>query len=116
MREGLDEGSPALFHLLKKPDLKATDIQKIKKVAAELLAALKAEKLKINHWRDKESTRDAVRVTIRDFLWSDKTGLPVNAYTEDEVGVKAEDVFGAYIGPTRRCLLLSTQRPYEVKP
>ena len=53
-----------------------------------------AEKLKIDHWRDKESTRDAVRVAIRDFLWSDKTGLPVDSYTEEEVGVvKAEDVF-----------------------
>ncbi len=93
MREGLDEESLALFDLLKKPDLKATDIRKIKKVAAELLATLKAEKLKIDHWRDKESTRDAVRTAIRDFLWSDKTGLPVNSYTEDEVGVKAEDVF-----------------------
>ncbi len=93
IREGLDEESLALFDLLKKPDLKATDIRKIKRVAAELLAALKAEKLKIDHWREKESTRDAVRVSIRDFLWSDKTGLPVNAYTEDEVGVKAEDIF-----------------------
>jgi type I restriction enzyme R subunit len=92
IREGLDEESLALFDLLKKPDLKATDIQKIKKVAAELLATLKAEKLKIDHWRDKESTRDAVRIAIRDFLWRDKTGLPV-AYTEEEVGMKAEDVF-----------------------
>lgn len=25
------------------------------------------------------------RVVIRDFLWSDKTGLPVDAYTEEEV-------------------------------
>ena len=93
IREGLDEESLALFDLLKKPDLKATDIQKIKKVAAELLATLKAEKLKIDHWRDKESTRDAVRIAIRDFLWSDKTGLPVDSYTEEEVGVKAEDAF-----------------------
>jgi len=93
IREGLDEESLALFDLLKKPDLKATDIQKIKKVVAELLETLKAEKLKIDHWRDKESTRDAARIAIRDFLWSDKTGLPINAYTENEVGVKAEDVF-----------------------
>ncbi len=45
---------------------------------------MKAEKLKIDHWRDKESTRDAVRIAIRDFLWSDKTGLPVDSYTEDD--------------------------------
>jgi len=58
-----------------------------------LLEKLKAEKLRVDQWRDKEATRDAVRVTIRDFLWSDKTGLPVVLYSEDEVNLKAEDIF-----------------------
>lgn len=58
----------------------------------DLLNALK-EKLRIDQWRDKETTRDAVRVTIRDFLWSDNTGLPVDLYAEDDVAQKAEDVF-----------------------
>ena len=93
MREGLDEESLALFDLLKKPDLSTGDIKRVKKVAVELLETLKAEKLKIDHWRDKETTRDAVRITIRDFLWSDKTGLPVDSYSEEEVVAKAEDVF-----------------------
>ncbi len=93
MREGLDEESLAFFDLLKKPDLNAADIKRIKKVAVELLEILKKEKLKIDHWRDKEATRDAVRITIRDFLWSDKTGLPVDSYSEEEVVAKAEDVF-----------------------
>jgi len=34
-----------------------------------------------------------VQVTIRDFLWSDKTGLPVESYTEDDVNTKSEEVF-----------------------
>ena len=93
VREGLDEESLAIFDLLKKPDLKSADIKRIKKVAAELLARLKAEKLRIDHWCDKESTRDAVRVTIHDYLWSDNTGLPVDAYTEDDVNERVEDVF-----------------------
>jgi type I restriction enzyme R subunit len=93
MREGLDEESLSLFDLLKKPDLSAPTIKRIKMVAIELLATLKAEKLKIDHWRDKESTRDAVRIAIRDFLWNEDTGLPVDSYTEDEVSVKSEDVF-----------------------
>jgi len=93
MREGLDEESLALFDLLRKPDLSTADIKRVKKVAVELLETLKAEKLKIDHWRDKETTRDAVRITIRDFLWSDKTGLPVDSYSEQEVDDKAEDVF-----------------------
>ena len=93
MREGLDEESLAIFDLLKKQDLSPSEIKRIKAVAVELLERLKAEKLRIDHWRDKESTRDAVRIAIRDFLWSDDTGLPVDSYTEDDVHARAEDVF-----------------------
>ena len=71
----------------------AADIRKIKAVAVDLLSRLKAEKLRIDHWRDKETTRDAVRITIRDHLWSDDTGLPVESYTEEDVNEKAEEVF-----------------------
>ncbi len=93
VREGLDEESLALFDLLKKPDLSAGDISRIKKVAVDMLHILKAEKLKVDHWRDKESTRDAVSIAIRDFLWSDETGLPVDSNTEDDVSVRTEEVF-----------------------
>ena len=93
IREGLDEESLAVFDLLKKPDLSAEDFPRIKKVAADLLAMLKAEKLRIDQWREKETTRDAVRLAIRDFLWGDETGLPVNLYTEEDVQACADDVF-----------------------
>ena len=93
VREGLDEESMAIFDLLKKPDLEDTDTKRIKKVAVDLLKTLKAEKLRVDQWRDKETTRDAVRVTITNFLYSDHTGLPVGPYTEDDVTRKAEDVF-----------------------
>jgi type I restriction enzyme R subunit len=93
IREGLDEESLAIFDLLKKPDLIASDIKRIKGIATELLKTLKEEKLKIDHWRDKESTRDAVRLAIRDFLWSEDTGLPVSSYTDVDVNTKAEEVF-----------------------
>ena len=93
VREGLDEETLAIFDLLKKPDLSATQIKKIKEVAVELLRRLKAQKLRIDHWRDKESTRDAVKLTISDFLWSEETGLPVGIYSEVDVQSRAEDVF-----------------------
>jgi len=93
VREGLDEESLAIFDLLRKPKLDAKAIKRVKKVAVTLLEDLKSEKLKIDHWRDKESTRDSVRVVIRDFLWNDKTGLPIDYYEEDEVGAKSEDVY-----------------------
>ena len=93
MREGLDEESLAIFDILKKPELTAAEIKRIKEVAVEILQTLKKEKLKIDHWGAKESTRDTVRVAIRDFLWSETTGLPVSVYSENEVNIKTEDVF-----------------------
>lgn len=93
MEEGLDEETLALFDLLSKPQLSKGDTAKIKKVSAELLETLKAERLKVENWREKESTRDAVKQKIYDFLWDDSTGLPVNDYSEGEIKVLAENVF-----------------------
>ncbi len=52
----------------------------------------KVEKLRINHWRDTESTRDAARLTIQDYLWNENTGLP-ETYFEGDVRDKTEVVF-----------------------
>jgi type I restriction enzyme R subunit len=93
IREGLDEESLAVFDLLKKPDLNAQDIKRVKAVAVGLLATLKAERLRVDHWRDKEATRDSVFTAIRNFLWSQNTGLPEDSYTDEEVKAKSEDVF-----------------------
>ena len=93
LREGLDEESLAIFDLLKKPDLGGTEIRRIKRVAVELLRTLKAEKLRVDQWREKESTRDAVHIMIRDFLWSDETGLPADGYSEGEVETISDHVF-----------------------
>ena len=93
LREGLDEESLAIVDLLTKPDLDASDIRRIKKVAVGLLATLKAGKLRVDQWRDKEATRGAVHVTIRDFLWSDETGLPAGGYSDEEVEARSDDVF-----------------------
>ena len=92
VREGLDEESLAIFDLLNKPDLTPAEIKRIKAVAVELLAALKAEKLRIPQWQEKEATRDAVFVTIQNFLYADSTGLP-QRYSVDEVQTKTNDVF-----------------------
>ena len=93
VREGLDEESLAIFDLLKKQNISASEIKRIKAVAVGLLKKLKMKKLRVDHWRDKEATRDAVRATIRNFLWSDKTGLPVESYTEDDVSTITIEVF-----------------------
>jgi type I restriction enzyme R subunit len=93
VREGLDEETLAIYDLLAKSDLKPKEIQKIKKVAKELLKTLKERLTNMYRFQDKETTRDAVKVLIRDFLWDEKTGLPVEYYTQKDVYKKAEAVF-----------------------
>lgn len=92
-REGLDEESLAIFDLLKKDNLNASEIKRIKKVAIALLEKLKGEIRTIHQWRDREATRSTVRITIRDFLMDDSTGLADPFYTQDDVHQQTEAVF-----------------------
>ena len=93
LQEGLDEESLAIFDLLRKPDLSKKEIKRVKEIAVDLLKTLKEEKLRVDHWREKEATRDAVQQAIHDFLYQDETGLPLESYTEMEVTNKSADVF-----------------------
>lgn len=93
MREGLDEESLAVFDLLKKPQLSRKEIDRIKRVARELLATLKNERLRVENWREKESSRDAVKQQIYDFLYEEETGLPVDEYSDTEIKVLSEHIF-----------------------
>jgi type I restriction enzyme R subunit len=92
MREGLDEVSLALFDLLKKDDLKRSEIERIKKVAVGLLAVLNEKKREIDSWRAKEQTRDEMRQVILDYLYSDTTGLP-ESYGDAEITAKTDAVY-----------------------
>lgn len=93
MREGVNQETLALFDLLVKPELSKKEIQHLKTVASSLLETLKKEKLRIENWRERESTRDAVRQNIYDFLYDDKTGLPIEHYQDDEIKILSECVF-----------------------
>lgn len=93
LREGLDEESLVLFDLLNKPNLNPKEIGKIKQVAMSLLATLKAEHLKFENWQQKESTRDAIKQQVYDFLYDERTGLPVDDYEEEEIAEISEKVF-----------------------
>jgi len=93
VREGLDEETLVIYDLLAKSDLKPQENKKIKKVAKELLKTLKEKMKPLYKWQDKEPTRDAVKVLIRNFLWDDKTGLPVDRYNQSDVDKKTEVVF-----------------------
>jgi type I restriction enzyme R subunit len=93
VREELDPESLAIFDLLKKPTLSSRQLKRIKEVAVSLLETLKKEKLRVDHWREKETTRDAVVIAIHNHLFSDDTGLPVDGYDEEEVQAKTAAVF-----------------------
>ena len=73
----------AIFDLLTRPDLKLTEKEKlqVKKVARDLLTAIKAEKLVLD-WRKRLQSRAQVRVTIEEVLdhglvWAFPTGAPL---------------------------------------
>ncbi|MCA1795307.1 MAG: DUF3387 domain-containing protein [Desulfobacteraceae bacterium] len=93
VREGLDEESLALFDLLRKPELTPGEFRRIKAVAVDLLKTIKIRISRIDHWITREATRDAVRLTIQDFLWEETTGLPVEHYTDHDVKIRTEEIF-----------------------
>lgn len=93
MREGMDEETLAVYDLLFKPELTSKEIQRIKKVAKDLLDLLKEKLKNLYNWQEKEPTRDEVKVLIKNFLWDEKTGLPVEQYTQSDVDKMAEAVF-----------------------
>lgn len=66
---GLTEEQLAVFDLLTRPgpDLSPDEEQQVRRVAEELLAVLKREKLVLD-WRKEQRTRAAVRVTVEETL------------------------------------------------
>jgi type I restriction enzyme R subunit len=93
VREGLNEESLVIYDLLRKDDLSKSEIKRIKEVANELLDGIKRELSAMDNWRDKETTRDAVQTTIKNFLWSDQTGLPLGTYSDEEIEKKSDRIY-----------------------
>ncbi|MBM2810276.1 MAG: type site-specific deoxyribonuclease, HsdR family, partial [Chloroflexi bacterium] len=103
IREGLSEEELALFDLLTKPDLHLTKAQEaeVKKVAHELLEALKNGKL-VLEWRKKQQARALVHQCIVETL---DNKLPTAIYTADLFDQKCEltyqHIFESYYGDGR---------------
>lgn len=51
-------------------NLSKQDIQKIKQVAVDLLAKVKEQIAKLDHWTDKQETKAVVDNLIRDTWWA----------------------------------------------
>src|SRR5699024_487944 len=60
----------SLYDLLFSENLSKQDIQKIKQVAVDLLAKVKAQIAKLDHWTDKPETKAVVDNLIRNTLWT----------------------------------------------
>lgn len=98
MREGLDEETLAIFDLLKKPELTKDEVDKVKEVAKQTLVVLKAEKLKIERWRESTQVTAQVKTLIDHSLqW-----LPQEPYPDEEVDIKSllvyQHVYANYQG------------------
>ncbi|AKB75076.1 Type I restriction-modification system, restriction subunit R [Methanosarcina lacustris Z-7289] len=95
--ESLSEEELSLFDKLKKPDLKEKEKSQVRKVAKELLATLKAEKLVLD-WRKKQQAIAAVKKEIEDEL---DRGLPdsygVIAY-EEKCNTVFQHIYDSYAG------------------
>jgi len=89
MREGLDEETLAIFDLLRKDTLSDKETDEVKRVSKQTLDALKAEKLKVERWRESTQLRAQVKTTIYDtLLW-----LPQEPYSENEVDEKTNVIY-----------------------
>ncbi|MEP4076492.1 type I restriction endonuclease subunit R [Haloferula sp.] len=97
VRESVSEEQLAIFDILTRPgpDLDPKEVESIKKVCKELLGKLKTELL-VLAWRNKRTTRAAVRVEIEKML---DAGLP-EKYTaelfEQKCGVLFQHVLEKY--------------------
>lgn len=72
VREGFSSDEElSLYDLLFSENLSKQDIKKIKQVAVDLLAKVKAKIAELDHWTDKQETKAAVDNLIRDTLWAE---------------------------------------------
>ncbi|MBP5532208.1 MAG: type I restriction endonuclease subunit R, partial [Lentisphaeria bacterium] len=79
----------AIYDLLFKESLTPQEIKKLKTVAAELLDRVKRKIAEFDHWRDKDETRSAVELVIRDILWEE---LP-ESFDENSINDCRERVY-----------------------
>ncbi|MGO5335789.1 type I restriction endonuclease subunit R [Bilifractor sp. LCP19S3_H10] len=72
VREGFENDEQlSIYDLLFRDDLSKEEIKKIKKVSIDLLAKIKKKIAELDHWTDKQETRAAVDILIRDTLWEE---------------------------------------------
>ena len=82
-REGFSNDEElSIYDLLFSENLSKNDIEKIKKVSIDLLAKIKERIAGMDHWTDKQETRAAVEILIRDTLFAE---IPDSMFNRLEV-------------------------------
>ena len=72
VREGFaSDEELSLYDLLFRNNLSPADIKKLKKIAVNLLSKIKEKISELDHWADKQETRDVVTVLIKKTLWEE---------------------------------------------
>ena len=79
----------SLYDMLFSENLSKQDIQKIKKVAVDLLEKVKAKITELDHWTDKQETKATIDNLIRDTLWAE---LP-ESYDEVSIPVYRQKIY-----------------------
>jgi type I restriction enzyme R subunit len=90
VREGFENDEQlSMYDVLFKEDLTKEDIKKLKKVAKDLLEKIKEQLAGMDHPFDKQETRSALIVTIRDLLWAE---LP-QSYSDENISYYRDAVY-----------------------
>ena len=90
VREGFSSDEElSLYDMLFSENLSRQDIQKIKKVAVDLLEKVKAKITELDHWTDKQETKATIDNLIRDTLWAE---LP-ESYDEVSISVYRQKIY-----------------------
>lgn len=90
VREGFSSDEElSLYDMLFSENLSKQDIQKIKKVAVDLLEKVKVKITELDHWTDKQETKATIDNLIRDTLWAE---LP-ESYDEVSISVYRQKIY-----------------------
>ena len=90
VREGFENDEQlSMYDVLMKDNLSKEDIKKLKSVAKELLEIIKAQLETMDHPFDKQETKAAIIITIRDLLWKE---LP-ESYSNESINYYRDAVY-----------------------
>ena len=90
IREGFENDEQlSMYDVLMKENLSKNEIKKLKVVAKELLEKIKAQLATMDHPFDKQETKAAIIITIRDILWKE---LP-ESYSDESINYYRDAVY-----------------------